>query len=157
MTPGPGSYNTDSPPLWEKRAPQYSISPRTKQRSVDKVPGPNIYALPAMIGDKVPHQKASPSITMAARSEKHSYAEDLAKTPGPARYGPSPPYITKRRGPEYSVQGRAFFNGNQNTTPGPGAYNPQDVNSHLEQSPRHVIGVRHSEFVMPTLTPADCD
>lgn len=155
VTPGPGSYNTDRAPLWEKTAPHHSISPRTRMRSVDAVPSPNIYQLPSTLGDKVPHQKGAPAITLFARREKLGFAEDLAKTPGPARYGAFSPSLTKRRGPVYSVSGRHFNQSIKNITPGPGAYNPQDVNSHLEQSPSHVMGVRHSEYVMPTITAVD--
>lgn len=127
-------------------------------RSVDKVPSPNIYQLPTTIGPNVPHQKGAPAVTIYGRQDKHGFAEDLAKTPGPARYGAFSPSLTKRRNPEFSVTGRNHTYSNKNITPGPGAYNPQNVNSHLEQSPRHVIGVKHSEFIMPTLTPADvCD
>ncbi|XP_045195539.1 outer dense fiber protein 3-like [Mercenaria mercenaria] len=155
VTPGPGAYDTDRRPLWEKNAPQYSISPRTKMRSVDNGPSPNVYQLPSTLGSNVPNQKGAPSVTLYGRREKHGFAEDLANTPGPARYGAFSPSVTKRKSPEYSVLGRNYNYKNKNITPGPGAYNPQNVNSHLEQSPRHVIGVRHSEFVMPTITPAD--
>lgn len=156
-TPGPGAYNTDRAPLWERNAPQYSMSPRTNLRKVDTVPSPNSYLLPSTLGDRVPHQKGGPAISMFGRSEKHGFAEDLAKTPGPARYGAFSPSITKRKSPEYTVQGRNFRPGARNVNPGPGAYSPQNVNYHLEQSPRHVIGVRHSEFVMPNIAQADVD
>lgn len=157
MTPGPGSYNTDIAPPWERRAPHYSVSPRTKMRSVDVVPAPNTYQLPSTLGDKVPHQKGGVAISMYGRRDKMGPNEDLAQTPGPAKYGAFSPALTKRKSPEYSLFGRNFTPGAKNNTPGPGAYSPQDVHSHLEQNPRFVIGTRHSEFKMPTLTPADCD
>lgn len=156
-TPGPGAYNTDSPPLWEKRAPHYSISPRHRMRSVDVAPAGNVYNLPSTLGDKVPHQKGGTAFSISPRRDKMGPNEDLANTPGPAKYGAFSPALTKRKSPEYTLQGRNFTPMSKSITPGPGAYSPQEVNSHLEQSPRHVIGTRHSEFKMPTLTPADCD
>lgn len=131
------------------------MSPRTKMRSVDNGPSPNVYQLPSTLGSNVPNQKGAPSHTLFPRREKHGFAEDLANTPGPAKYAAHSPSVTKRKSPEYSVLGRNYTYGNKNITPGPGAYSPQNVNSHMEQAPRHVIGVRHSEFVMPTMTFAD--
>jgi len=153
VTPGPGAYNVDMAPPWERRAPKYSLSTRSNMRSVDDVPSPNSYQLPPTIGARVPDRKSGMAVTLTGRSEKHGFAEDLAKTPGPAQYGIN----IVHRGPEYSLLGRNFLPAKKNTNPGPGTYEPQNVNSHLESSPRFRIGVRHSEFVMPTITPADCD
>jgi len=96
-------------------------------------------------------------VTVLGRRDKMGPSEDLANTPGPAKYGAFEPALTKNKSPQYSLFGRNFIPGAKNNTPGPGTYNPQDVNGHLKQSPRHVIGTRHSEFKMPTITPADCD
>ncbi|KAL4233110.1 hypothetical protein ACF0H5_007795 [Mactra antiquata] len=156
-TPGPGAYNTDRSPLWEKTSPQYSISPRTNLRKVDNVPSPNSYLLPSTLGDRVPHQRGGVAKSILGRNEKRGFAEDLAKTPGPAKYGAFAPSLTKRKSPEYTVKGRTYPPDAKNNNPGPGAYNPQNVNYHLEQSPRFLIGVRHSEYCMPQITQADVD
>lgn len=155
QSPGPGAYNTDHAPLWEKKAPQYSMSPRTNPRRIDNGPPPNSYKLPSTIGAHVPNMTGGPAASIYGRSEKHGFAEDLAKTPGPANYAVYSPNTYKKRSPEYSIKGRNWNPGPKNTVPGPGAYNPQNVYAHLEQSPRHVIGVRHSDFKMPTITQAD--
>lgn len=155
ITPSPAAYNTDVAPLWERKAPHYSISPRNKKRAIDDVPSPNSYMLPSTIGCKVPHQKGGISVSIYPPREKYGYAEDLAKTPGPAKYNPYSPNLIKRQSPQYTIVGRNFAPEPNISSPGPGEYSPQNVTSHLEQSPRCFIGVRHSEFVLPSITPAD--
>lgn len=154
-SPGPGAYNTDVKPFWEKNAPKYSLSPRNKMRPVDPVPSPSAYEIPTTIGAKVPHAKGGTASSIVGKNDYMSYNADLARTPGPAYYPSFSPNLVKRKSPEFTIKGRNYINGNKNPTPGPGAYSPQDVQSHMPNSPRHVIGVKHSEFKMPTLTLAD--
>ncbi|KAH3735740.1 uncharacterized protein LOC127851127 isoform X2 [Dreissena polymorpha] len=158
IVPGPGAYDTaNMAPTWERKAPAFSMAYRNKLRSVDQAPPPNTYLLPSTLGNRVPHQPGGIAVSMYERREKLGYAEDLAKTPGPAGYTLHSDNSTKKRSPQFSMLGRNFVPTKYNPAPGPGTYNPQNVTSHLERSPKHVIGVRHSEFVMPTITPADVD
>lgn len=42
QTPGPGAYSPEKvPPLGHRRPPVYTISTRTRYRTVDPVPAPN--------------------------------------------------------------------------------------------------------------------
>ena len=154
LSPGPAAYSTDKKPTWEKNAPAYSMSPRNKQRAIDVVPSPGSYEIPTTIGPKIPHMKGGAAQSMVGKSDYMSYQADLAKSPGPAYYPSFSPNLVKRKSPEYSIKGRNYYQ-KMNPTPGPGAYNPQDVNSHMTTSPRAVMGVKHSEHKMPTLTLAD--
>ena len=155
-SPGPGAYNTDMKPFWEKNAPKYSMSPRNKMRHVDPVPSPLTYNLPTTLGTRVPHTKGGPATSISGKSDYMSYNADLAKSPGPAYYSTSSPNLVKRRSPEFTLKGRNFMVKDKNPTPGPGSYDINDIHSsHMPNSPRHVIGVRHSEFKMPVMTLAD--
>lgn len=157
VSPGPGAYNTDRPPLKEKNAPHYSMSPRTSPRRVDFTPSPNMYALPSTIGPRVPDRKGGTQAAILGRTSYLDFSADLAKTPGPAKYGALPPSQTKKRAPAYSLGGRAKTPRDINKVPGPGQYSPENVNAHLEASPRYHIGVRHSQYIMPTLPLANVD
>ncbi|WAR07468.1 ODF3A-like protein [Mya arenaria] len=81
VTPGPGAYNTDMAPPWERKAPSYSLSTRNRMRSVDAVPSPSTYQLPSTLGYKVPHQKGGVAVSLYARRDLLCFAEDLANTP----------------------------------------------------------------------------
>ena len=48
---------------------------------------------------------------MTGRSKTGSFAEDLAKTPGPGHYKILDPNVVKRRGPAYSILGRSYMPG----------------------------------------------
>ena len=77
----------------------------------DTTPSPNSYSLPQLIGNKVPTKHASAAFSMTARSKTGSFAEDLAKTPGPGHYRILDPNVVKRRGPAYSILGRSYMPG----------------------------------------------
>lgn len=124
-------------------------------RPIDPVPSPGSYEIPTTLGAKVPHMKGGTASSMVGKSDYMSYSADLAKSPGPAYYPAFSPNLVKRKSPEFSIKGRHINNNIKNPTPGPGAYSPENALSHMPNSPRAVIGVRHSEFKMPTLTPAD--
>ncbi|XP_061167555.1 ciliary microtubule associated protein 1A-like [Saccostrea echinata] len=157
VSPGPGAYNTDRAPLKEKNAPHYSISPRTSPRRVDVTPSPNMYALPSTIGPRVPDRKGGTQAALLGRTNYLDFSADLAKTPGPAKYGALPPSQTKRRAPSYSLGARAKTPRDINNVPGPGKYSPEHVTAHLDTSPRYHIGVRHSQYIMPAVPLANVD
>ncbi|XP_048765970.2 outer dense fiber protein 3-like isoform X2 [Ostrea edulis] len=157
VSPGPGAYDTDRRPTKEKNAPQYSMSPRTSPRRIDFTPSPNMYALPSTIGPRVPDRKGGAQTSIHGRTNYLDFSADLAKTPGPAKYGALPPSQTKRRAPSYSLGARAKTPRDINKVPGPGQYSPENVKAHLETSPRYQIGVRHSQYIMPALPLANVD
>jgi hypothetical protein len=46
----------------------------------------NSYSLPPLLGPKIPTATASNAYSMTSRTDIGSFKQDLAKTPGPARY-----------------------------------------------------------------------
>jgi hypothetical protein len=152
MTPSPGSYCPERcHPQGEKYAPSYSMGSRTAYRKRDCVPSPNTYSLPILIGSKIPNKKASSAYSMASRPFTGSFAEDLAKTPGPCRYNATGPDIYTAKSPRYTMLGRSYMPGDGTMKPGPGTYNPENVYLNKKQAPKISMGTRHSEFVTPLI------
>ena len=77
----------------------------------DTTPAPNSYSLPTLLGAKIPDKPASAAFSMTGRSKTGSFAEDLAKTPGPGHYRILEPSVTKRKAPAYSILGRSYMPG----------------------------------------------
>jgi len=151
-TPSPGAYSPEKVhPQGEKHAPSYSMGQRTRYRKRDTTPSPNSYSLPPLLGNKVPCKHASAAHSMTGRSKTGSFAEDLAKTPGPGHYKILDPNVIKRRGPAYSILGRSYMPGDSTQKPGPGAHHPESVISNKKQAPSFSLGIRHSEFITPLI------
>ena len=147
QTPGPGTYKLESiHPLNERRAPRYSLSARTRLRKLDSNPAPNTYKVPSALGSQVPNRKSSPSYSLRSRTKSQGFADDLAKTPGPAGYNAVNPQRFKRSAPQYSIGGRCYLPGDNTQKPGPGTYNPT-----LRRGRSCSMGIRHSEFVTPLI------
>ncbi|XP_074662590.1 ciliary microtubule associated protein 1B-like [Tubulanus polymorphus] len=152
FTPAPGAYNPENVRIDRGvSAPSFSIGKRTRLRRCDKIPAPNSYHIPATLGPKIPHIRGAPGFSMAPRSDMFSAAYDLAKTPGPARYGSVEPNTFRTRSGQYSMQGRPTLPRDKTQIPGPGAYDPDKVNAHKPSVPRFSMGIRHSEYVMPVI------
>ena len=79
--------------------------------SGDNVPSANSYTLPTLLGSKVPNKISSASYSMAARAYTGSFAEDLAKTPGPGRYNAVIANTYTNKAPAYSMLGRSYMPG----------------------------------------------
>ncbi|XP_076801282.1 ciliary microtubule associated protein 1A-like isoform X2 [Clavelina lepadiformis] len=152
QTPGPGTYKPETvhPPN-ERRAPRYSLSARTRSRSLDHFPAPNMYRIPSALGSRVPNRRSSPSFSISGRLSVRNFAEDLAKTPGPAQYRPIPPRNYKRSSPEYSLGARNFMPGDATKKPGPGAHSPGRAFGSLWRGRSFSMGIRHSEYLTPLI------
>jgi len=149
VTPGAGQYNTEGVwPQGERKRPSYSMSARTKYTQKDTVPAPNRYSLPKLIGPNiaVSNKKGGPSYTMSERSNFRSYSEDLAKTPGPARYSATHNELYLKRNPQYTLQGRSKLPSDKTRKPGPGAHFPERVSMHKKAAPSFHFGRRHSQY-----------
>jgi len=147
--PAANSYKKEQCwPQGERRRPSYTMGARVRYTQRENVPAPNRYSLPVLIGPKIPssNKKASPSYTMSERSNIRSYAEDLAKTPGPAGYGRTENNNFLRKTPQYSLQGRSNLPKDKTQKPGPGAHNPESVSMHKPRAPAFSLGKRHSQF-----------
>ncbi|XP_068608456.1 outer dense fiber protein 3-like protein 2a [Brachionichthys hirsutus] len=151
QTPGPGAYSPEkAPPLNAHQRPRcYTIGTRTRYRSVDPVPAPNSYSLPNVLGPQVPHKPSSASYSLSSRRTVGAPSEDLALSPGPAKYSTINPDVYRRRQPSFTMQSRTKRPDYASAHPGPGAYHPETSHTHLRRPPSYSLGVRHSEFVMP--------
>uniref|UniRef100_UPI0037E81E7B outer dense fiber protein 3-like protein 2a n=1 Tax=Semicossyphus pulcher TaxID=241346 RepID=UPI0037E81E7B len=151
QTPGPGAYSPEkAPPLnAHQRPPSYTISTRTRYRSVDAVPAPNSYSLPNLLGCQVPHKPSSASFSFSGRRKVGAPSEDLSKSPGPAKYNSINPDVYRQRQPSFSMQSRTKRPNYSSAIPGPGTYSPEKFHMHLPKPPSCTMGIRHSEFVTP--------
>jgi len=151
-TPGPGRYNNQTcHPQGERHAPKYSMGSRTKYRRSDAFPAANSYSLPQLIGPKIPSATASNAYSMTSRTEIGSFKQDLAKTPGPARYSVVQQNTYKRKAAEFSMLARRFVPGDKTKKPGPGTHWPEAVKIHKPSVPKYSMGVRHSEYITPLI------
>ncbi|CAL8274550.1 unnamed protein product [Merluccius merluccius] len=159
QTPGPGAYSPEkAPPLnAHRRPPVYTISTRTRYRTVDPVPAPNRYTLPDLMGAQVPTKSTSASYSFSGRRKVGEPSEDLARTPGPGHYNSTDPSVYLRRQPSFSMQGRTKRPGYAAANPGPGTHSPEKVQVHLPRPPSFTLGQRHSEFVTPLVVVVGTD
>lgn len=88
---------------------------------------------------------------MTGRSKINGFDEDLAKTPGPAKYNVVHPNLTKQKQPLYSMLGRNEMPGDTTRKPGPGAHSPEKVYITKPKAPQFSMGIRHSEFITPLI------
>ncbi|XP_028251969.1 outer dense fiber protein 3-like protein 2a [Parambassis ranga] len=151
QTPGPGAYSPEkAPPVnAHQRPPSYTIGARTRYRSVDPVPAPNSYVLPNLLGCQPPNKPTSASYSFSSRRKVGAPAEDLAMSPGPAKYNSINPDIYRQRQPSFSIQSRTKRPSYSSAIPGPGTYSPEKFYLHLPKPPSFTLGTRHSEFVTP--------
>jgi len=149
-TPGPGRYeNHKCHPQGEKNSSKYSMGSRTKYRRCDAYPAANSYQLPSLIGPKIPSAQASNAHSMTSRRRIGSFDQDLARTPGPARYLVIEQNQYKFQSPKYSMLARRFVPGDKTVKPGPGAHHPEDVRINSKTYPKYSMGIRHSEYITP--------
>ncbi|TRY62328.1 hypothetical protein DNTS_025866 [Danionella cerebrum] len=150
-TPGPGAYSPEKASLCSthRKPPAFTMGFRTPFRSVDTVPAPNKYTLPTLIGSNVLTKTSSASYTISGRCRSGGPAEDLSKTPGPARYNRTDPSVYLQRQPAFSMLGRHIVAQDDTLVPGPGSHNPERVTAHKPRPPAFSLGIRHSEFVTP--------
>jgi len=150
--PGPGTYDNHKVfPQGERKAPVYSMGGRTRYRKKDSNPAANAYSLPHLIGPKLINKRGNPSYTMTGRNHVNGFAEDLAKTPGPAKYNNTSANVTKNKQPQYSMLGRNALPGDSTRKPGPGAHSPEKVYVNKRKPPAVSMGIRHSEFITPLI------
>lgn len=151
-SPGPGAYNNHQVfPQGERKAPVYSMAGRSRYRKSDSNPAANAYTLPHLIGPKLVNKRANPSYSMTRRTNINGFAEDLAKTPGPANYNTTNANVVKTRQPKYSMLGRNSLPGDATRKPGPGAHSPERVYVNKRRAPAVSMGIRHSEFITPLI------
>jgi len=149
-TPGPGRYeNHRCHPQGEIHFPKYSMGSRTKYRKCDAYPAANSYSLPQLIGPKIPSKPASNAYSMTSRRSIGSFDQDLARTPGAARYNVIDQNIYNKQSPQYSMLARRFVPGDKTKKPGPGAHYPENVSITKEKVPNYSMGIRHSEYITP--------
>ena len=127
------------------------MAERTRYRKRDSNPAANAYTLPHLVGPKIINKKAYPAYSMTQRSKINGFDEDLAKTPGPAKYNVTNPNLYRNKQPHYSMLGRNVMPGDNTRKPGPGAHCPEKVYANKPRAPVVSMGIRHSEFITPLI------
>lgn len=136
-TPAPGAYSPEKVKIDKgKSAPAYTMRARSETKKTDQTPASNTYNLKSTVG-------VAPKYSMSGRSKQGGFAQDLAKAPGPGKYGVANTSSYKKRQPEYSMGARTYMPTDQTKKPGPGAHNPEKVK---KSSPAYSMGTRHSEY-----------
>ncbi|XP_041452691.1 outer dense fiber protein 3-like [Lytechinus variegatus] len=151
-TPGPGAYSPENAgPTAYPRAPQSTFGSRTKGSKVDQSPAPNSY-MPAAVNFKDSITKPSaPRYSFRDRPKVGSFAEDMAKTPGPGSHSTVNPSIYKHAPPSYSMIGRNQMPSDNTRKPGPGAHSPEKYTITKKSAPKFPFGIRHSEYTTPLI------
>jgi len=151
--PGPGAYCPEqSGPQSKFSHPKYSFGLRHKNRGQDNTPAANRYTLPNMIGSTVQSaKKQAPCYSLRGRQATGSFAEDLAKAPGPGTYNTTDPNGYKDRAPLYSMTSRNVMPGDTTQKPGPGQHSPENVRINKEKRPEYSFGIRHSQYLTPLI------
>lgn len=156
-SPGPSAYNVASNfALRERRGPSYSIGAPYCSDHRRAGPAPNAYQLPSTLGMHVNTVRAAPAAAIHGKgSANKGFAYDNSKTPGPAAYGATDPYLTERRAPAVTIKSRTKEPAVKLITPGPGAYDPGNGSNVSKSGTRFSFGVRHGQQVRPYYTLAD--
>jgi len=149
--PGPGAYLPNIN-VNRRKAPEYSLSMRTRLIERGKVsPGP-IYLLPPCIGPKIPDKMAAAECSIKGRGRD---ASTIFRSPGPI-YDIGRPDLIRPKGGEVTVKGRWKELKSQSVNAGPGSYNIDETTKKIWRSPpAFSLGIRHSEFAGTMMT--DCD
>ncbi|XP_046404579.1 outer dense fiber protein 3-B [Ischnura elegans] len=148
-TPGPATYSPDAY-AGGVRPPAFSIAGRYDIRRKDISPGPNAYAMPSTIGNRVPDKPTSAAFSIASRP----HVLTRHQTPGPAAYEPPNLHVYKERSPGYTIAGRNRILGERTPKPGPNAYFPSYKT--YQRSPEFSFGVKHSEYEAPFKLKDEC-
>lgn len=150
-TPGPAAY-TPMINVNRRKAPEYSMSWRT--RTIERgrfSPGP-IYLLPPAIGPKIPDKNAAAEVTIKGRGRTE---DTIFRSPGPI-YDIGSPNIIKNKGGEVTIKGRWRALKAQSCNAGPGSYNVQEaIPFSRYQPPAFSMGIRHSEMAGIMYTTCD--
>ncbi|XP_065606885.1 ciliary microtubule associated protein 1A-like [Cyrtonyx montezumae] len=153
ITPGPSDYRIETASRHVfKCPPALSIASRHNPTRTDRTPGPGAYMLPRMLGPNTVYTSASPCYSMAGRSQRGRFDEDLAKTPGPAAFPKVPVDVYKTRAPAYTMGVRPKPGATIAVKPGPADYSVGRVTLIKPQAPACTFGIRHSIYTAPLIT-----
>ena len=148
--PGPGAYWPERTPVLDyKRAPKYTFGVKGTDKSVNRVPSPDTYNIKTTIGRDSNLGRKGPSYSMTGRGFSGSFAEDRAKTPGPAAYHCDRSDLFLKRSLSYTMLARNFGIEVKTQCPPPGSYSPERCASPYRRTPEPSFGIKHSDFVAP--------
>lgn len=152
-TPGAGAYSPENVAIDKGViAPKYTMRPRTNLRKTDKTPAANAYNIPTtMSTTKESGKKQNPIYSMTGRATKGGFAEDLAKAPGPGKYGTTNPDTNHCKAPLYSMRARTSMPQDATKKPGPGAHRPEQVTINKPKAPTYSLGGKHSDYLTPLI------
>jgi len=147
--PGPGAYCPENVTIDKgSKAPSYTMRARTVTRKGDNIPASNTYALKSKVGE-------APKYSMTGRSNVGGPYTDLAKAPGPGKYGKTNPDVTNTKQPQFTMRPRTKMPQDSTKKPGPGAHKiptgQNDMRSNKSRAPNYSMGVRHSDYLTPLI------
>ncbi|KAI6654917.1 hypothetical protein LOD99_2796 [Oopsacas minuta] len=150
--PGPGTYRPERTPVLDKRrSPHYSFGTKGKERPSSSTPAPNTYSIKTTIGRDNSTRQKGPAYSMTGRALSGSFAEDKARTPGPAAYHCDRSDRFLRRTLSYSMLARNFGVDSKSPCPPPGSYSPERCVTPYRSPPEVSFGRKHSEYTAPVL------
>ncbi|XP_074016463.1 ciliary microtubule associated protein 1A-like [Numenius arquata] len=153
ITPGPSDYATEKANRHVfKRPPEQPMAFRHKEAQ-SQTPGPGTYTLPRLIGPNTTYTTASPCYTMVGKRKRGGFAEDLARTPGPAAFPKVEVDVFKARSPSYTAASKAGAGGDRTVKPGPADYRVGRVTLTKPEAPASTFGIRHSLYTTPLILP----
>ncbi|XP_074023192.1 ciliary microtubule associated protein 1A-like [Numenius arquata] len=153
ITPGPSDYATEKANRQIfKRPPEQPMAFRHKEAQ-SQTPGPGTYTLPRLVGPNTTYTTASPCYSMVGKGKRGGFAEDLARTPGPAAFPKVEVDVYKTKSPTYSMASKAGAGGDRTVKPGPADYRVGRVTLIKPEAPASTFGLRHSLYTAPLIPP----
>ena len=152
LMPGPGAYRPErTPVLCHKTAPRYSFGTKGQERQASRTPAPNAYSIKTTIGRDTATQQKGPCYSMIGRPLSGSFAEDRARTPGPAAYHCDRSDQFLKLSLSYSILARNFGVEAKSPCPPPGSYSPERCGTPFGSPPQQTFGIKHSEYLTPLM------
>ncbi|XP_037934714.1 outer dense fiber protein 3-like [Teleopsis dalmanni] len=141
-TPGPERYKSSKAyKNAHKNLPMYSFGYKRKIVRNEIIPGPNVFALPSMVGPNVVGKaRCAPAYSLTGRIDPNS----KFLTPCPTTYTPVID-CSKKNLPKYSLRGHCHQINSQKQIPGPAAYCPQSYNRY-KSAPEISFAIKHSPY-----------
>ncbi|XP_028916788.1 outer dense fiber protein 3 [Ornithorhynchus anatinus] len=156
VTPGPGDYYAERANRYVfKCPPSQTIALRGKSFQVDNTPGPAAYVLPSVNGPRAISKSSRPCYSITGKSQLGGFADDLAKTPGPAAYRMTELDLFKNRAPGFSITTRNVPPGDKSQKPGPGTYTLGRVSLIKPGTQGITFGIKYSDYMAPLIVDVD--
>jgi len=97
----------------------------------------------------------APSYTLGIKPHFGSFFNDVAGTPGPAKYSVGRVEIYQYRAPVYSVTMKNYPPVDKGFKIGPGSHDFEKYWGHKPRAPGYSFGIHHSRYTVPLITRED--